>query len=310
MEAPVDLAAARLGPRARRDEPIGARTTYRVGGNAALYVELLDEEGLAAVVGAVAESKVPLLVLGKGSNVLVADGGFDGLCVTLGGAFEELALPAAAPAGEGAAATVTAGGGLAYPVLARRLATAGLGGMSWAVGIPGSVGGAVAMNAGGHGAETADRLVAAELVHLDSGERHLAAAGDLDLAYRHSAVGAHDLVLAATFAVTAAPSGRLAEEIDEIVAWRREHQPGGRNAGSVFTNPPGDAAGRLLEEAGAKGLRVGSAVVSEKHANFIGVDSGGSADDVAALIEAACRLVAERLGVTLATEVRFVGFDR
>lgn len=298
---PVKAAAALLGPLARRDEPIGERTTYRVGGAAALYVELTDAEVLERVALAVAASGVEVLVLGKGSNLLVADGGFAGLCLSLAGDFGEVALA------EGSS-EVTAGGGVAYPVLARRLAALELSGMSWAVGIPGSVGGAVAMNAGGHGSDTATHLVRARVVDLVHGTERLATGEQLGLAYRHSELKAGEVVLSASFTLCAGERATLEAEIDEIVAWRREHQPGGRNAGSVFTNPAGDAAGRLLEEAGAKGLRVGSAVVSDKHANFIGVDAGGSAEDVLAVIEAARALVSARCGIELRTEVRLVGF--
>jgi UDP-N-acetylmuramate dehydrogenase len=308
LDQSAALVAERLGPLVRRDEPIGVRTTYRVGGRAALYVEIADEATLGKVTAAVAESGVELLVLGKGSNLLVSEAGFSGLCVSLTGDFEQLDLAGAALLNDEAPLSVRAGGGLAYPVLARRLAAAGLGGMSWAVGIPGSVGGAVAMNAGGHGANTAERLVAARVLNMVSGEDVARAPSTLALSYRHSAIGGSDLVLEAEFAVERAERGALEEEIAEVVAWRREHQPGGRNAGSVFVNPSDDAAGRLLEEAGAKGLRVGSAVVSDKHANFIGVDADGSAEDVRELIETARALVAERCGVTLFTEVRFVGF--
>jgi UDP-N-acetylmuramate dehydrogenase len=307
--ATIEHAARLLGPAAVRDEPIGARTTYRVGGRAALFVEVESAERLALVTEAVRESGIELLILGRGSNLLVADEGFPGLCVTLGGEFEQLAEPevGAAP---GASGSVEAGGALFLPVLARRLAALGVGGLSWAVGIPGSVGGAVAGNAGGHGSEIASELISAEVVDLSSGERRVAAADELDLSYRHSAIGATELVLGARFAVWRGDAASLQREIDEIVAWRREHQPGGRNAGSVFRNPPGDAAGRLLDLAGAKGLRHGSAEVSTKHANFIGVDPGGRADDVLALTEVLRALVLDRFGVELQLELRPIGFRR
>ncbi len=201
-----------------------------------------------------------------------------------------------------------AGAAAQYPVLARQSAAAGLAGMEWAVGIPGSVGGAVAMNAGGHGSQTADRLVAARLLELATGRVLERSASQLELGYRRSAVRAGDLVLDAVFALAPGDTEASAGEIAGIVRWRREHQPGGRNAGSVFTNPPGDSAGRLIEAAGLKGLRVGSAMVSDKHANFVLADLGGAADDVYRLIGEVQRLVAARLGVELSTELRFVGF--
>ena len=298
----VEAAAALLGDIAQHNAPLGARTTYRVGGQAALLIEADDEATLVAVAAAVRQSGVELLVVGSGSNMLVADAGFPGLAVVLGRGFQSIAI--------GPGATVEVGGGVLYPVLARQTAAAGLAGMEWAVGVPGSVGGAVRMNAGGHGSQTADRLVTARIFDLRQGSGRDVDAEALHPSYRHSAVGHDEVVLRARFSLE--PGDRVASEtlIGEIVAWRRANQPGGRNAGSVFKNPPGDSAGRLVESAGAKGLRHGSAEVSTKHANFIQSDAGGSADDVAKLIDEVRRLVAERCGVELETEVELVGFER
>ena len=291
-----------LGDRVSRDAPLGARTTYRVGGRAAVLVEANDEDDLARIAKGADATGPPVLVVGKGSNLLVADAGFPGTALALGEKF------AAIDVGEDG--TVVAGGAVAYPVLARAATRAGWTGLEWAVGVPGSVGGAVKMNAGGHGAETAERLVSARVVSLATGDARVVAASDLDLSYRHSAVAADDVVTEATFRLDKGDPQAAATRISEIVAWRRAHQPGGRNAGSIFQNPVGDSAGRLVEAAGAKGLRVGSAEVSTKHANFIQADEGGSADDVYALIEKVRDLVARRLGVELKIEVVCVGFGR
>ncbi len=295
----VDAAARLLGERVRRDVPIGPLTTYRVGGPAALLTELASDDDVGAVATAVQATGVPTLVVGRGSNLLVADEGFPGLVITLGGLFAELDI---------AGVDVHAGAAVSLPVLARRTAAAALTGLEWAVGVPGSVGGAVRMNAGGHGSDVSATLVSARVVDLTTGEDRTVAKDRLDLGYRHSAVSGHDVVLGATFAL--APGDRAASEtqIAEIVRWRRENQPGGSNAGSVFTNPPGDSAGRLIDAAGLKGHRVGSAHVSPKHANFFQADEGGSADDVLALIEEVQRLVEERTGVHLHPELRLVGF--
>jgi UDP-N-acetylmuramate dehydrogenase len=239
-------------------------------------------------------------VIGKGSNLLVADGGWDGVCVHLGDAFASIDI-------EGR--EVVAGGAAAYPVLARRAGAAGLSGMEWAVGIPGSVGGAVAMNAGGHGAETADRLVGCRVVDLAAGVDRCSLASELNLSYRRSSITAHELVVSARFRLEHGDVATSAVRIAEIVRWRRENQPGGQNAGSVFTNPPDDSAGRLIDAAGLKDLRISSASVSEKHANFIQADPSGSADDVRRLVEAVQHAVAERLGVELEVELRMVGWD-
>ena len=298
--AAIAHAAELLGPLAERDRPIGELTTYRVGGRAALFSEPATVADLERLAAAVSATGIAVLVLGKGSNVLVADGGFAGLCVRLADGFARIELEAD---------LVRAGGAAAYPVLARRTAAAGLTGLEWAVGIPGSVGGAVRMNAGGHGAQTSDRLVACRIVSLQGGDEHLVAASALDLSYRHSSIGPYEVVTEASYHLEYGDAALSAARMDEIVRWRREHQPGGQNAGSVFTNPPGDAAGRLVEEAGLKGFRIGSAAVSDRHANFIQADPGGSADDVRRVVDEVRALVAGRLGVELRTELRLVGFE-
>lgn len=294
----LEAAASVLGELAEREVPIGPLTTYRVGGKAALFVEVENEPELERVSAAVAASQLPVLVVGKGSNLLVADAGFPGIALRLGGGFAGLSL-------EGD--EVVAGGGLSYPVLARRTAAAGLTGMEWAVGIPGSVGGAVRMNAGGHGAETKDTLVSARVLRLGAGspasER---AAGELELSYRHSAILPSEVVVSARFRLRPGDATAAGARISEIVRWRRENQPGGQNAGSVFTNPPGDSAGRLVEAAGLKGFRIGSAEVSTKHANFIQADPEGSADDVWRVVQAVREKVAAAAGVELAVEVRYI----
>jgi UDP-N-acetylmuramate dehydrogenase len=295
----VERAAAILGARAQRDRPIGPLTTYRVGGRAALLVEIEGADDLRSAHRAVAASAVPVLVVGKGSNLLVSDAGFPGLVVSLGDAFCTI---------ETDGTRVRAGAGVGLPVLARRSAHAGLTGLEWAVGVPGSVGGAVRMNAGGHGSETAQRLDRCCFADLRGGGQHVVGVDRLDYSYRHSSVAPHHVVLWAEFAVSRGDPQASEAEIAEIVRWRRQHQPGGQNAGSVFTNPPGDSAGRLIEMAGLKGHRVGSACVSTKHANFFQADPDGSADDVRALVDAVRRLVAERVGVTLQPELQLVGF--
>ncbi|MGD0082294.1 MAG: UDP-N-acetylmuramate dehydrogenase [Acidimicrobiales bacterium] len=302
MAADLDRIGAALGDLAQRNVPIGPLTTYRVGGPASVFCDVASEADLRRVADVLsgAGSDVPLLVIGKGSNLLVADGGWEGVCVHLGEGFSAIDIDGV---------DVVAGGAVAYPVLARRTAAAGLTGMEWAVGVPGSVGGAVRMNAGGHGAATRDRLVRAHLIDLVTGADRWHSVAELDLSYRHSAVGPGQVVAAAQFRLEAGDARVAAERIAEIVRWRRENQPGGQNAGSVFTNPPGDSAGRLVDEAGLKGFRIGSAAVSDKHANFIQADPAGSADDVRRLVVAVRRAVAERLGVELEVEVQMVGWD-
>ena len=295
----IDEIADALGPLARRDELIGPRTTYRVGGRAALFVEAGSEDDLTRIGRAIAAAPVPVLVVGRGSNLLVADQGFDGIAVTLGEAFAAVEIDGV---------RVRAGGATSLPVLARRTASAGLTGLEWAVGVPGSVGGAVRMNAGGHGSETVETLRRYRVVDLATGDASDHAVTDLAATYRHTTITRTQVVVWAEYELAPGDKDSSEAQISEIVRWRREHQPGGQNAGSVFTNPPKDSAGRLIEAAGLKGHRVGSAFVSPKHANFFQADEGGSANDVRALILEVQRRVEEIHGIHLQPELQMVGF--
>jgi len=280
--------------------PLGARTTYRVGGTARLLVEVEHEDDLPELGDLVRREGLDVLVLGKGSNLLVADRGFDGVVIVLGDALASVDIDGT---------TVRAGGAAAMPVIARRSASAGLRGLEWMVGVPGSIGGGVRMNAGGHGSDVRASLVRIRRFDLASGDDGVVPAATLDLGYRRSALRPSEVVVWAELEAQPGDADRSAAEIAEIVRWRREHQPGGQNAGSVFRNPDGDSAGRLIEAAGCKGLRVGTAEVSTKHANFIQADDGGRADDVRALILEVQRRVREHAGVELHPENLFVGFD-
>jgi UDP-N-acetylmuramate dehydrogenase len=312
IPAPVEQAAARLssalGSRVERDVPFTALTTYGLGGPAAVLVRVGGEADLDAVARSLLPG-VPFLCVGRGSNLLVADQGFAGVVLLLDGPLGELAIgpdPAASDQGR-----VVAGGGVRLPVLARQAAAAGWGGLEFYAGIPGSVGGAVRMNAGGHGRETAEVLRRVWVVDLGAGggleERSREA---LDLGYRHSNLGPAHVVVRAELAAERRPSEDCKAEIDEVVRWRRANQPGGNNAGSVFTNPPGDSAGRLIDACGLKGFRVGTAWVSDRHANFFQAepDGQGRAADVVGLVLEVQRRVEAATGVHLVPELRRVAF--
>jgi UDP-N-acetylmuramate dehydrogenase len=286
-------------------------STYRIGGPVAVLVRVRSADALAEVAAVTRRHQPRLLVIGRGSNLLMSDAGFSGLVVVLEGDFETIDLPDRDGEREGLAAH--AGGAVPLPVLARRTASAGLTGLEFFVGIPGSVGGAVRMNAGGHGRETVEVLRRAWVMDLlgagvpvGPDER---GAGDLELGYRRSNLRPSDVVCAAEFTVTADDATACEARVADIVRWRREHQPGGQNAGSVFRNPPGDSAGRLIEAAGLKGLRVGGAVVSEKHANFFQAEPGATARDVRDLVAEVRRRVADASGVELVPELHIVGDD-
>jgi UDP-N-acetylmuramate dehydrogenase len=300
----ADVARAlhdRLGDAVTRDAPIAPLTTYRLGGPAAVLVRVGDLDALTAVAELAGERAVPVLVVGRGSNLLVAEHGYTGIVVVLEGEFGRVDV------GDD---VVTAGAAVPLPVLARRSAAAQRAGLAFYVGIPGTVGGAVRMNAGGHGRDTSEVLVDAQIADLRSRAQVRSwRPGDLRFGYRTSALGPAGVVVAARFTVTRDETGACDRRISEVVAWRREHQPGGANAGSVFRNPPGDSAGRLIEACGLKGFRVGGAYVSPKHANFFQADTGATADDVHALVTEVRRRVEEQTGTRLEPELRMVGFE-
>ncbi|MEO7837176.1 MAG: UDP-N-acetylmuramate dehydrogenase [Acidimicrobiales bacterium] len=297
----VRAALSVLGGRGRANVALGPLTTYRVGGPAAVLLEVCEISDLELGRSAVAASGLPVLVVGKGSNLLVAEAGFPGLAVVVGDGLSTVTI-------DPDRGCVRAGGGTALPALARRTASAGLTGLEWAVGVPGSVGGAVRMNAGGHGSETSETLTRFCFVDLAGGDDGEFGPDRLRFSYRRSTVAACHVVVWAEHTLARGIARQCEARIAEIVRWRREHQPGGHNAGSVFTNPPEDSAGRLIETAGLKGLRVGSAQVSTKHANFIQADDGGSADDVMAVVREVQRRVEKETGVALTPELRFAGF--
>ena len=295
----------RLPGSVSREQRVADLTTYRVGGPISVVARVVDEAALVAVADALRRTPAPVLVLGRGSNLLVADRGFPGLGIVLAGTFEDVEIDLTA-------GVVRAGGAVPLPVLARRAAAAGLGGLEFLVGIPGSVGGAVRMNAGGHGRETGDVLVQASVFDLRGDAEALTLVrvpADLDLSYRHSNLGPTEVVTRAELRGNADDPAACTARVNEIVRWRREHQPGGSNAGSVFRNPPGDSAGRLIDVAGLKGFAVGGAVVSEKHANFFQAGPDANAGDIHRLILEIRKRVAAATGVCLELEVQMIGFD-
>ena len=283
---------------------IGPLTTYKLGGPARWFCEAPSAARAAEAARAASRRGLDILVLGRGSNLVVSDEGFDGLVLRPAGRLREVRI-------DRGAGLVCAGSAAALPVLARRAGEAGLAGLEFYVGIPGSVGGAVAMNAGFYGAETADVLTAASILDLETGEAAERKAEDLEFGYRRSAVGGGDLVLEASFAAAPGEAALISARMREATRWRRENQPGGAlNAGSVFRNPPDAAAGKIIDSLGLKGLRRGGARVSTRHANFFVADRGAAAQDVYDLVHEVRRLVHERAGVLLETEVRFAGSFR
>jgi UDP-N-acetylmuramate dehydrogenase len=226
--AVFDRLAGALG--GRRNHPLGELTTYRVGGPAAVFVTVESHERLDAVASVLATElatvDVPILVIGRGSNLLVSDRGYSGVVVQLGEFATECEVHA-----HGDEAFVDAGGASPLPVVARRTVAAGMSGFEWAVGVPGTIGGGVRMNAGGHGSDMAASLVSVDVVDLRSGRRERRSADRLGLRFRGSDLTDHEIVVAARLALRRGDPVESRRVLDEIVKLRREHQPGGQNAG-------------------------------------------------------------------------------
>jgi UDP-N-acetylmuramate dehydrogenase len=294
----------RLESIVERDVSFAPMCTYRVGGSVAGMIDVDDIRTLERIRSVLVEfdEVIPFLVVGRGSNLLVSDRGFPGVVLRLTSAFEQIEI-------DQRQGTVVAGGAALLPVVARKTAAAGLSGFEWAVGVPGSIGGAVRMNAGGHGSDMAASLTRVDTFDLLEGGPRQRTVDELKLGYRRSAIGPAEIVLWAELRLSPGSREVSEAEISEIVRWRREHQPGGQNAGSVFANPTGDSAGRLIDAAGLKGFRLGTAAVSEKHANFIQADPDGRADDVFHLIREVQRRVSDTFGIELRTENVLVGFE-
>jgi UDP-N-acetylmuramate dehydrogenase len=286
----------------REHVDLGPMTTYKVGGPARWFAEPDGLEDLRSMLEAL-PSDVPVFVLGRGSNVVISDRGFDGLVIRLGRGFAAIDIR---PDG-----TVVAGAAVALPVLARTAASAGRSGLEFYVGIPGSVGGAVRMNAGGHGSDTAAVLDTALVFDLGRREVERRTAADLDLSYRHSNLTDDDVVLQAGF-VTGEIDPQDAEVVlREITRWRKEHQPGGTlNARSVFKTPPEDAAGAIIDRLGLKGTSIGPVAVSDVHANWMVATKDATASDIHTFVSRIQRAVAVETGIELEPEIRFIGsFD-
>ena len=296
----VDATRSALGERARPDEPLARHTSFRIGGPADLLVLPAGVDELALVLRAAAGAGVPVTLLGGGSNLLVGDGGIRGVVVKLGRGFREIAWTDR-PEGAG----VRAGAAVQLGQLARAAVARGLAGLEYAEGIPGTVGGALFMNAGAYGGDLAGAVEAVEGVEATGTVRVLV---QVVFRYRRAEVPRGFVVTAVRFRLRHDESEQVQARLAEARARRLASQPqGDANAGSIFKNPAGDHAGRLIEVAGLKGHRTGRARISERHANVIVNEGGARAADVKALMDTAQRVVWERSGVWLEPEVQLVG---
>lgn len=302
----VDEAARILreaaGDRVRRDFPLAPLTSFRLGGPAAVYLEAASQEDLAGLGRALDETGVPMLVIGKGSNLLISDEGFPGIVVRLGKSFRW-----AGRDGE----RISAGGAMPLPAVANVALSHSLTGLEFGVAIPASLGGSVRMNAGAHHRSLDEVLASVEIFDTRERRPRVIPASEAGFSYRDSNLPERSIVIGATAELAPGEPVDIRGLMDEARRWRRETQPLAEpNCGSVFKNPEGGHAARLIDEAGAKGLRRGGARVSEKHANFFIAGEGATAADVRALIEEVRRRVHETSGVWLDPEVHLVGpFD-
>jgi UDP-N-acetylmuramate dehydrogenase len=311
VPAPFDALATgtdiqrRIGVKTSRDEPLARFTTMRVGGPADLFAVVHNAFELRALVKFARTRAIPYTILGRGSDLVISDAGIRGLVIQ-----------ARAEGSRVDGDRYHAEAGVPMARAATETQKAGLTGLEYGLAIPGTVGGSVWANAGAHDAETADVLESATVLFGDGTERELPA-DELGFHYRHSrfkdappapAGGPSEVVMSAVFRLAPADPAEIKRRLDEIRHWRQAHQPLGLpSAGSVFRNPPGDSAGRLIEAAGLKGTRIGGAIVSEKHANFIVNDQKGSATDVRRLAERVRDDIRARDGVDLRFEIEFVG---
>jgi len=288
----------RLFPSAKFDEPLKRYTAWKIGGPADALLEPGSVDELIEASEKASEHGVPITILGGGTNVLVRDGGIRGLTIRLAKSLTDVEI-------EGR--QVTADAGVLYPVLANTTAGRGLAGLEFATGIPGTVGGAIYMNAGAYGSETTEVLDWADVfrdhrvVRMENGE--------LDLSYRHSAL--HDnpdwVVLRAGYTLAPGDPTELKARIKEFRTQRMNGSPNRPSCGSTFKRPPGDFPGRVIEAAGLKGARVGSIEVSPIHANYLVNLGGGTAQEALRLIDYVRQQVNERLGIELEPEVRVIG---
>jgi UDP-N-acetylmuramate dehydrogenase len=285
-----------------RDFPLARLTTIRAGGAAELFARPGTVAELEALLAWAAEQGIEVGVVGSGSNLLVADTGVRGLVLKLDRELSEIELDGT---------RINCGGGARLPAVSARAARSGLSGIEFGVNIPGTVGGAVRMNANAYGGELAQALDWVDVTSASGTERR--SPGQLGFAYRRSALGAGEIVARAGFALHRAPSEQVRRTLAEMRSWRKEAQPSGiKTFGSTFKNPDdpraeGRSAGQLLQAAGCQGLRIGGAGFSTKHANFVENLGDATTADVVALMAEGRRRVRDQFGVELEPEVQSLG---
>ena len=287
------------GVKVQRDASFAKLTTFRVGGPAALLVEPDDDDQLALAASAAMELGCETIAIGRGSNILMSDDGFPGMVIRLGKGFTTIDLDDS---------EMQVGAAVPLPQAANRAARAGLSGLEFSVAIPGSVGGAVRMNAGAHNSCMADVLIQAWVLDLTSGEVVTSRREDLGLSYRHSNLDDRSVVTRALLGLVPAETELILSRMQANRDHRTRTQPvDAPNAGSMFANPIDDSAGRLIQTSGANSIKIGMAAVSPKHANFFLARDGARAQDVFDLMAMVQDQVLRETGVLLRPEVRVIG---
>jgi UDP-N-acetylmuramate dehydrogenase len=295
---PYSAIEATLGGRAVRGELMSRHTTARAGGLADLFVEAISADDLRDIVLLARQQHVPHLVLGGGSNILVSDMGIRGLVILNKARQIEFQMP-----------NVKCHSGVILPTLARECIERGLGGLEWAIGVPGTVGGAVVGNAGAHGSDMAHSLASVTVLDAEGNVKDWLVQ-ELGFGYRSSRLKSdiqRPVVLEADFELRQSTREECEARASEFTDRRKRTQPPGASLGSMFKNPLGDYAGRLIEAAGLKGTRVGNAEISPVHANFFVNLGGANAKDIYSLICLAREQVRQKFGVTLDLEIELVG---
>ena len=290
-----------FGGSLRQGASLAPYTSARIGGAADVLIEVRSAQELADAARSLWQRGLAFRVLGGGSNVLVADGGVREVVILNRARAKRFFVSESGPA-------VRAESGASLGTLARQSAARGWAGLEWATGVPGTLGGAVFGNAGAHGGDMSGSLKLAEILQQDGREESWPVER-LEFAYRSSILKRKPgpIVLAATLALAESNADACKARIKRFNEQRERTQPAGASMGSMFKNPPGDYAGRLLDEAGLKGLRIGKARISDKHANFFMNEGGAQAEDVAGLIHTARQRVKERFGIELELEIELLG---
>ena len=296
----LDQLETRFADQLAFDQPLAKYTSARVGGSADVLLTARSAQQLAEMATVLWQLEFQFIVLGGGSNLLISDAGVREVVIL--NKARKVKFDSSVP-------SVWAESGSNFGAIARQAGRKGYSGLEWAAGIPGTVGGAVVGNAGAHGGDTAGNLILAEVLHHTQGRQKLSPE-DLKYQYRTSSLKQQPgeaVVLSASFGLTHGQITEIKEKMEEFLAFRKRTQPPGASMGSMFKNPPGDHAGRLIEAAGLKGVRIGDAQISDLHANFFINHGSANAEDVYSLICKAQNTVSEKFGVQLELEIGLVG---